>query len=167
MDAGEWITSTVAVLALVVSVLAVKFTRDQRDSARDAIRVAQDAAESSRRQADAAERSLAIVQAERDEILASRAQQHVFRLSFFDGQRFSLTNTSAEDKFDVRVTLPPHVAREPGDIAWGVIRAGAAETFLCGRTEATPAAPKVKIAWTAPDEPFGVAGEEQLLPPEA
>jgi hypothetical protein len=167
MDAGEWISSAVAVLALVVSVLAVKFTRDQRNSARDAIRIAQDAAESSRRQADAADRSLVIVQTERDEILASRARQLVFRLSHFEGQRFSLTNTSDEDKSDVRVALPPYVVREAGDIAWGVIRAGATESFLCGRTRATPAAPKLSIVWAAPDQPVGTMREDHLLPPEA
>lgn len=158
--------SAVAVVAVIVSGLAAKFTRDERDSARRAVAIAEDAADSSRRQAKAAERSLAIVEAERDEALASRASQHVFRVAHFDGSRFSLTNTSTEDRHGVRVTLPPHVFRDAGDVAWGTIEAGATETFVCGRTQATPAAPKVTVFWDDPFHAYGFAGEKHLLPPE-
>ncbi len=158
--------SAVAVVAVVVSGFAAKFARDERDSARRSVLVAEDAAESSRRQAEAAERALALAEAERDEALADRRGRFIFRLAHFDGSRFSLTNTSAEDKQDVRVELPPHVLRESGDVVWKTIKAGATETFLCGRTQATPAAPKVGVSWYDRGGFDWRDYEEHLLPPE-
>ena len=167
MDAGDWVTSAVAVVAVIISGLAAKFARDERDSARRSVLVAEDAAESSRRQAKAAERALALAEAERDEALAVRRGQLVFRLSHFGGSRFALTNTTAEDKRDVRVNLPPHVLRDAGDVAWATFKAGSTETFLCGRTQATPAAPKVEVEWYDPEAFFDDrSGESHLLPSE-
>src|SRR5690554_864079 len=101
MTTVDWVTAVVAVIALGVAIASAKFTRDQRDSSRRQVTAAENAVASANRQAGAAEKQLAILFAEREESLASRARAPRWTIEYHSGDLYVVTNKSDATAFNV------------------------------------------------------------------
>lgn len=148
MTPPDWTTAVLALLALVISAWA---TATARASARD-----------TRRQAVAAEEQVALMRADRDETLKSRAAASRWRVDHRSGALYTLTNIADEVASSVEVTPPPY-SQVRGEHAWEAVAPHASVGFFVAPSMATPSPYQVVVSWSSASAE-GSISTDLLLP---
>lgn len=138
----EWgVSDALAAIAVVVSVFAYLGSRKQ-----------------ARRSADAAERAVALAEAE-----AARPDVS-WSLDYNRGTQFVLTNTGRHPAYNVLIDLPGMVGR--GEMQHDVVEPGSGVSFLA--TSSWNSASRVELSWSPSADDTGRRERRQIpLPPRS